>query len=148
MRPKIYVLVGLPGSGKTTWLEQHGFPALSSDQVRRLLTGNEEAQNINRLVFATMRHLLRQRVKAGAAATYIDSTALTQWERRCWVRFAELHDCDIEAVFFDTPLAVCLKQNAMRQRVVPAEAIEAMAKRMVEPSVAEGFQGVSIVRKT
>lgn len=142
------MLVGLPGSGKSTWLEKSGFPALSSDRVRHLLIDDEENQNINRLVFATIRYLLRQRIRAGAAVTYIDSTALSPWERRCWVRFAQTHDCDVEAIFFDTPLAVCLKQNAMRRRVVPTDVIESMARRMVPPSLEEGFHHVTVIRKS
>lgn len=136
---KLVVLVGPPGSGKTTWLRAHGLEALSSDAVRGLLTGDETNQTVNREVFRTLRMLARMRKEAGAAVTYIDSTALTRWERRCWVRWAELNECEVEAVWFDVDVEECLRRNALRERVVPEEALRRMAARMEAPRVEEGF---------
>jgi predicted kinase len=143
---KLGLTVGLPGSGKSTWLREQGLPALSSDAVRALLTGDETNQNINRLVFRTLRRLCEARLEAGMAETWIDSTALAQWERRCWIRWAELNGCDIECVFFDVPLDECLRRNAARDRIVPASAMQAMAARLVRPSIEEGFASVRVVQ--
>jgi predicted kinase len=146
VRCRIVVLVGLPGSGKSTWIDENRLPALSSDKIRHLLSDDEENQNVNRLVFNTMRYLLRQRLAAGAQTTYIDSTNLSLWERRSWIRFAEQHDCDVEAVYFDTPLETCLTRNAARARKVPPEVVQTMARRLVAPSLAEGFSKVKVVK--
>jgi len=141
---RIVVLVGLPGSGKSTWVK--GRPVISSDAVREMLSGDATNQGMNRLVFRTMRQLLKARLDAGAEVTYIDSTALSLWERRSWVRFAELHECPVEAVFFDTPLEECRRRNALRARVVPEDAMERMVRRLVEPSEGEGFERVIRIR--
>ena len=111
---RLVILVGLPASGKSTWLKRNRLPALSSDDVRELLTGDPTNQSINRLVFRTLRQLAQARADAGAAVTYIDSTALTHWERRCWIQFAQLRAWPVEAIFFDTPLEECLRRNARR----------------------------------
>ncbi|HEY3443799.1 MAG TPA: AAA family ATPase [Paludibaculum sp.] len=140
---RLVVLVGLPASGKSTWIQQQGVFALSSDEVREMLSGDVTDQSMNRLVFQTLRQLAEARVRAGADVTYIDSTALTPWERRCWVRFAELHDCTVEAVFFDVPLEECKRRNAARDRVVPEQVMDRMAARLVAPSLDEGFTRVS-----
>jgi predicted kinase len=145
MGARLVLLVGLPASGKSTWLEQRGLRGLSSDAVRLLLCDAEENQKINRLVFRTLRYLAGQRLQTGAPVTYIDSTALTLWERRCWTRFAQLNGCEIEAVFFDTPFEVCLARNAARPRRVPEAALRLMAARLVPPTTAEGFTRVTIV---
>ncbi len=63
--PRIVVLVGLPGSGKSTYLERLGVQALSSDAVRGLLADDETDQGIHREVFATLRYLLRRRLALG-----------------------------------------------------------------------------------
>ena len=48
-------LVGLPGSGKSTWARKQGVAVLSSDELRLLLADDESNQTIHREVFATLR---------------------------------------------------------------------------------------------
>jgi predicted kinase len=145
-RKKVIVLVGLPGSGKSTWAARQGTGVLSSDATRALLAGDAQNQVVNRLVFPTLHYLLAMRVKAGMDATILDATSLTAKERRAWIRAAEALGCNAEAVFFDTPLAVCKSRNAARPRVVPEEVMERFALRLVPPSESEGFTKVTVVR--
>ncbi len=139
-------MVGLPGSGKSTYLERLGVTPLSSDAIRQLLADDATDQSIHGRVFATIRYLLRQRLAIGRALTYVDATHLTPAERRPYVKMARLHGCDVEAVFFDVPLAVCIARNRVRARVVPVEAMRKMAATLVPPKAAEGFSRVTVVR--
>jgi predicted kinase len=147
MRPRIILLVGLPGSGKSTYLERIGATALSSDAVRGLLADDPTDQSIHGRVFATLRYLLRHRLAIGRPLTYLDATHLTLRERRPYIRLAELYDCTIEAIFFDVPLEVCLERNLRRDRMVPEEAVRKMAAKLAPPSVEEGFAKVTVVRE-
>jgi predicted kinase len=145
-RPKIIVLVGLPGSGKSTYAERLNGTALSSDKLRRLLSDDPTNQGIHHRVFSVLRHLLKHRLELGRPVTYIDATNLTPQERRPYIKLADLYDCGVEAVFFDVPVAECQRRNRERNRIVPDDVIANMAERLVPPSVEEGFSRVTVVQ--
>ncbi|HEX5229287.1 MAG TPA: ATP-binding protein [Bryobacteraceae bacterium] len=140
---RLIITVGLPGSGKTTYLARLGVNAISSDEIRRLIADDPHDQTMNARIFAVIRYLIRQRIAAGRPETYVDATHLTPWERSPYVLLARFCGCAVEALFFDVPVEICIARNQARERVVPEEAIRTMAQRLIPPSKDEGFAGVT-----
>jgi predicted kinase len=146
MAESIVVLVGLPGSGKSTWLERQGISAISSDAIRQLLADDATDQTIHARVFLTMRYLLRHRLAIGRPVSYVDATHLTPEERRPSIQIARWYGCDAEALYFDAPLDVCRERNRIRHRVVPEDALDRMAAKLSPPELTEGFTRITVVR--
>lgn len=139
-------MVGLPGCGKTTWLERQGIVPLSSDWIRLVLADDPTDQSIHYRVFVTLRYLLRHRLAIGRPVSYVDATHLTVDERKPYIEIGRAFNCDVEAVFFDVPLEVCRERNQARNRVVPEEALEKMALKLRPPTLEEGFTKITVVR--
>jgi predicted kinase len=142
---KIIITVGLPGSGKSTHLAHLGVNAISSDEIRRLIADDPRDQSMNARIFAALRYLVRQRIAAGRPETYVDATHLTRWERLPYIRLAERQRCEIEALFFDVPVELCIQRNQGRDRIVPDQAILDMARNLQPPTESEGFSRVQKV---
>lgn len=93
-----------------------------------------------------MRYLLRQRLAVGRPVTYIDATHLTTAERQPYAQIAQWYGCELEAVFFDVPVTMCIERNRSRGRMVPEDVIYAMAEKMQPPSLEEGFVKITVVK--
>ena len=146
--PKGYVVlaIGLPGSGKTTWFRRRGVTPLSSDLLRNILFDDVEEQRYQGLVFSTLRSLLRARLIARMPWNYVDATNLSIHERRQWIKMAKSFGYEVQAVFFDVPLEVCLDRNRQRERSVSEDVMRKMAEKLKPPVFEEGFAKITVVR--
>ena len=142
----VVLTIGLPGSGKTTWFKRRGVTPLSSDLLRSLLFDDITEQRWQGLVFSTLRSLLRARLIAKMPWNYVDATNLSPHERRQWIKMAKSFGYDVQAVFFDVPLEVCMERNKRRERTVSDDVMKKMAERLRPPDFKEGFSKITVVR--
>jgi len=142
----VVLTIGLPGSGKTTWFKRRGVTPLSSDLLRTLLFDDIAEQRWQGLVFSTLRSLLRARLIAKMPWNYVDATNLSPHERRQWIKMAKSFGYEVQAVFFDVPLEVCMERNKRRERTVSDDVMKKMADRLKAPDFKEGFSKITVVR--
>jgi len=142
----VVLAIGMPGSGKTTWFGRRGITPLSSDLLRNILFDDVEEQRYQGLVFSTLRSLLRARLIAKMPMNYVDATNLSIHERRQWIKMAKSFGYEVQAVFFDVPLEVCLERNRQRDRSVSEEVMRRMAEKLKPPVFEEGFEKITVVR--
>ena len=139
---KLFLLVGLPASGKSTFCESFknskNTVILSSDLIRKELFGNEECQKNNQLVFKTLHKRVEEALKNGKDVVY-DATSLTKKLRANIVSTFRDDASKIICVYFDVSLKECIKRNKKRDKKVPIKIMKNMAKRLEEPEMDEGF---------
>ena len=142
-RKKIWLLSGLPGSGKSTWARQkiaeNGGVWCSRDEVRfSIVKEDEEYFSHENEVFNTWIKQINEALENPEVEdVYIDATHLNDKSRnKVLNRLTKNTDIEkITNVLFLTPLETCLDRNGQRsgRAVVPEEVIRNMAKTFQIP---------------
>jgi len=111
----LVVLVGVSGSGKSTFARTHFKPTevLSSDLCRGLVADDENDQSATPAAFEVLNYIAGKRLAAGRL-TVIDATNVQPDARRAVLAVAREHDVLPVAIVLDVPESVCLHRNAVR----------------------------------
>ena len=132
------LVVGLPRSGKSTWVERHKGDAVvvSSDWIREHVLGESYsyAESANAVVLAMMDCALRIVLGQGKEAV-LDGTNLTRFTRQFYAQIAREHGAKVRIIWANTSLGECLERNASAQgRKLPAAKLASMAEKMQVPT--------------
>lgn len=147
-RPSLILLVGIPGSGKTTYAEKYikehpGAVHLSSDKIRAELWGNEATQGDNNEVFSMMQSRAIDALNNGQSVVY-DATNITRRDRSYIITLCPKF-VNIECHIIWAPIETCIERDAARERTVGKEVIDRMLKRFQAPYYDEGIDEIKIV---
>ena len=142
----VVLAIGLPGSGKSSWFKRHDIHPLSTDLLRELLFDDALEQRFQDLVFSNLRSMLKARLIARRPMNYVDATNLTPHDRHSWIKLAKDYGYDVQGLFFDVPLEVCLERHQKRGRAVPEDIMRKMAGKLKPPTFEEGFSKITVVR--
>lgn len=134
----VYTMVGLPGSGKSTFANQNqNCSVVSTDEIRAELFGSADCQKNGNKVFSLAFRRVQEELDKGHDVIF-DATNITRKSRKRILKFKANH----VAVYVSTDKETCKKRQALRDRKVPFEVIEKMANNLTVPTVEEGFQKV------
>src|SRR5436190_8164494 len=109
------VLVGVSGSGKSTFARKHFRPTeiLSSDFCRALVSDDENSQSATKDAFELLHFIARKRLAAGKL-TVVDATNVQPEARKPLVEIAREFHCLPVAIVLNLPQRVCHDRNTGR----------------------------------
>ena len=147
-RPTLILLVGIPGSGKTTYaykyIEEHpGTVHISSDKIRKELWGSEATQGDNNVVFSRMHSRTIASLDFGYNVVY-DATNVTRKDRASIISICPKF-VKIEAHVIFAPIETCIERDAARKRTVGKDVIDRMLKRFQAPYFDEGIDEIKVI---
>lgn len=142
----VVLMIGLPGSGKSSYLAHYGLSTVSTDALRELLFGDAADQRAAAQVFGLLYKILSTRLEAGVAHTFIDATNLDAAARKPLVRLAKEAGIPALGIWMDTDVEECRARNQLRGRVVEIEVIQRFARKLRLPSTPEGIEHLYRVR--
>jgi protein phosphatase len=111
----LVALIGVSGSGKSTFARKHFLPTevLSSDFFRGLVSDDENDQSATEDAFEALYYVAGKRLAAGKL-TVIDATNVQQHARKTLIALARKHHVLAVAIVLDVPESVCAARNAGR----------------------------------
>ena len=139
MTQELVVMVGLQGSGKSTWVREH----LAATHV---VVSKDHWPNARRRQERQLRVLAEQ--LAAGRSVVVDNTNPTREDRAALLAVAHAAGVPARAVWVDVPLEQCLARNDAREGRdrVPLQGVLGTRKRLVPPTPAEGFVRVDVLR--
>jgi protein phosphatase len=147
----LVVLVGVTGSGKSTFARAHFKPTevISSDFCRGLVADDENDQSATPAAFELLQYIAGKRL-AGGRLTVIDATNVQPEARRELVTLAREHDVLPVAIVLDLPEKLCAERNAGRpDRDFGAYVLRrqrGQLRRSLHGLQREGFRMVHVLR--
>ncbi|MEV6342169.1 polynucleotide kinase-phosphatase [Actinoplanes sp. NPDC051851] len=147
----LVALVGISGSGKSTFARKHWKPTqvLSSDFFRGLVADDENDQSASGDAFEVLHYVAGKRLAAGRL-TVIDATNLQSHARAGLITVAREHDVLPVAVVLDVPETLAWERTQARpDRTFGRQVITRMhrdLRRTLGQLAREGFRKVHVLR--
>ena len=147
---KLFVLVGLQGSGKSTFAEEYkntneNIEIVSSDAIREENNWEIDNNKVFDIFYKRINEFLKNGKDVIADATNITIKARRQLFEKVKVESEKI------AVVFNVPIGVCrsrlIKRNESSTRKVPIEVLEKYHKSFQIPFYEEGFNQIILIKE-
>jgi predicted kinase len=161
----IFVAIGPPACGKSVFpslptfheirqfvgamnvIDDDGRPVIiSSDAIRKELTGNPLDQSVNEATFAEVRRRLAEAASSACGRDiYVDATHAEKSWRKYIFDVAERYGAEVYAIYFKVPFLTLVWRDLTRKNRVGIRVLWKYVRRMERPTFAEGFTDMYII---
>ena len=131
LEPEIIIMVGYPGSGKTTIAQD-----ICKSENYIHLKGDDFKSNTPKMIKASLEYLKDNK------SIVFDATNSGEKKRALYITVAQKYDYPVRCIHVSTPLGISYKRNKCRQdkKQVPKIAYSVYKKHFDEPLSKEGFK--------
>ena len=151
----LYITVGLPGSGKSTYsknfIKDKDIEYLSSDELRAVFGKDESDQSVTPKVFGHIKTKVDEYLRDNKNVL-VDATSVNRKERSDYINTAKKYGSKIVALVFKMDRNGLIARNVQRGkeggREVPTFVIDKMLNKFEEPDFNEGIDVIIYVWKT
>ena len=154
---KLILMCGVPGSGKSTWIDNNKSDAdawISRDRIRFSLLKEEDeyfARENEAFDLFIYEIIMALTFRKNYGAVYADATHLNRKSRAKVLNAVKKHIApdEIEAIVMDVHLETALERNDLRtgRAFVPRGVIRRMFFQMEAPTIDEGFDKITFIRE-
>lgn len=139
------LLIGAPGSGKSTWGKQYvesrpNFVRLCPDEFRAILGAGEDDQSVSAEAFAATKSAMRNVLESGKSVM-IDATNMYKKTRKDFLNIAHSCGSSTMAIVFESTKSILIERNRLRGlsggRNVPEFVIDSMLSKYQPPDNTE-----------
>jgi len=139
--PKLTVLMGAPGAGKSTYAKGTGAHVVTTDGARGRLSPGDTLHNAYREINAAL---------AAGKDVIFDTTGSNPAVRKAAATIAQKHGAQLAARVIDTPVASCLQAQQGRAKPVAAADVRRIhdaVRKQAAGLQSEGFRDVRVVKR-
>ncbi len=146
----LVVLIGISGSGKSTFARKHfkETEILSSDRCRAIVSDDENNQAATDEAFELLQFIAAKRLKNGLL-TVVDATNVQTEARKPYIHLARQYHCLPVAIVLDLPEKVCEERNENRpdrnfgKHVIRQQRVQ--LRRSIRHLKSEGFRHIFVL---